>query len=145
MPSQSSPSRDVDPANSQPPRPGALGPQASPPPGGADGASAAKNTGGQAPSPAAGATTRAATAWLITAVALLVLVLLIILILQNQKVVQVSYLGFTGSVPLGTALLIAAVAGAVVVGVVGVIRLTQLRLSARRTQRLQGKGKTRQP
>jgi hypothetical protein len=38
-------------------------------------------------------------------VALVLLVLLIILILQNQDVVTLHYLGFTGSLPLGTALL----------------------------------------
>jgi len=64
-------------------------------------------------------------------------VLLIIMILQNQDVVEVHYLGFTGSIPLGTALLIAAVAGAAVVAVVGVIRLTQLRFTAHRARRLQ--------
>jgi uncharacterized integral membrane protein len=83
------------------------------------------------------ATTRAAGAWLATTVALVLLVLLIILILQNQDVVAVHYLGWTGSLPLGTALLIAAVAGAAVVAVVGVIRLTQLRVTGRRARRLE--------
>jgi uncharacterized integral membrane protein len=64
------------------------------------------------------------------------LILLIILILQNQGVVKLHYLGFTGSLPLGTALFIAAVAGAAVVAVVGVVRLTQLRVTARRVRRL---------
>jgi uncharacterized integral membrane protein len=82
------------------------------------------------------ATTRAAAAWFATAVALVILVLLIILILQNQSVVQVHYFGLSGSLPLGTALFIAAVAGAAVVAIVGVVRLTQLRLAARRTRRL---------
>ena len=63
--------------------------------------------------------------------------LLIIMILRNQDVVEVHYLGFTGSIPLGTALLIAAVAGAAVVAVVGVIRLTQLRVTTRRARRLE--------
>ena len=64
--------------------------------------------------------------------ALVFLVLLIMLILQNQNVVQVHYLGFAGSISLGTALLIAVVAGPAVVTIVGVIGLTQLRLSSRR-------------
>ena len=88
-------------------------------------------------SPRALATTRAAAAWLATAVALVLLVLVIILIMQNQNVVMLHYLGFTGSLPLGMALFIAAVAGAVVVAVVGVVRLTQLRVAARRQQGLQ--------
>ena len=89
-----------------------------------------------------GATTRAAAAWFATAAALVVLVLLIILILQNQEPVEVRYLGFAGSLPLGTALLIAAVAGAAVVTIVGVVRLTQLRINARRVRRLEAASRT---
>ena len=83
------------------------------------------------------ATTRAAAAWLATAAALVVLALLIVLILQNQEMVEVHYLGLSGSLPLGTALLIAAVAGGVIVMIVGVVRLTQLRVTARRARRRQ--------
>lgn len=80
-------------------------------------------------------TTRAAAAWLATAVSLVILVLLIILILENQQTVRVTYLGLQGSLPLGTALLIAAVAGGAIVTIVGVVRLTQLRIMARRARR----------
>jgi uncharacterized integral membrane protein len=62
------------------------------------------------------------------------LVLLIIFILQNPTRVDVSYLGFTGSLPLGVALLLAAVAGGVLVAIAGVARVTQLRMNARRTR-----------
>ena len=96
-----------------------------------------KNQGAPTPSPSALATTRAAAAWFATAVALVLLVLLIILILQNQDVITLHYLGFTGSLPLGTALFIAAVAGGAVVAIVGVVRLTQLRVTARRARRLE--------
>src|SRR5450631_2181824 len=95
-----------------------------------------KSQGRATPSPSALATTRAAVAWFATAVAIVLLLLLIILILQNQDVVTLHYLGFTGSLPLGTALFIAAVAGAAVVAIVGVVRLTQLRVTARRVRRL---------
>ncbi|MHB1491958.1 MAG: lipopolysaccharide assembly protein LapA domain-containing protein, partial [Cellulomonas sp.] len=53
----------------------------------------------------------------------------------NQETVEVHYLGLAGSLPLGTALLIAAVAGGVIVMIVGVVRLTQLRVNARRARR----------
>ena len=96
-----------------------------------------KNQGAPTPSPSALATTRAAAAWFATAVALVLLVLLIILILQNQDVITLHYLGFTGSLPLGTALFIAAVAGGALVAIVGVVRLTQLRVTARRVRRRQ--------
>lgn len=78
--------------------------------------------------------TRASAAWAATAAALLLLVMLIILILQNPTRVEVTYLWFAGSLPLGTALLIAAVTGGVLVGIAGVTRVTQLRLNARRTR-----------
>ena len=61
--------------------------------------------------------------------ALLLIMMLIILILQNQNIVDVRSLSFTGSIPPGTALLVAAVTGGAVVTIVGVIRLTQLRLT----------------
>jgi uncharacterized integral membrane protein len=113
MTSDTSPSRPDGPSTTPPARPDAMAPQAE-----------------------AVATTRAAAAWFATAVALVLLVLLIILILQNQGVAEVHYLGFTGTIPVGTALLIAAVAGAAVVTIVGVVRLTQLRVNGRRARRL---------
>jgi len=79
--------------------------------------------------------TRAGAAWVATAFALLLLVMLIIFILQNPTRVEIHYLGFTGSLPLGMALLIAAVAGGVLVAVAGVTRVTQLRVNARRDRR----------
>jgi len=128
MTSDTSPFRDGGSASLPPKSPGAATPEGSAPP---------KSPGAPTRLPIALVTTRAAAAWFATAVALVLLVLLIILILQNQDVVEVRYLGFTGSLPLGTALLIAAVAGAAVVTIVGVVRLTQLRLTARRARRLE--------
>ena len=79
--------------------------------------------------------TRASAAWVATGVALLLLVLLIIFMLQNTTKVEVRFLGMSGTVPLGMALLIAAVAGGVVVAMAGVARVTQLRMDARRIRR----------
>jgi uncharacterized integral membrane protein len=70
-----------------------------------------------------------------TAVALVLLVLLIVFILQNSTKVEVQFLGMSGTIPLGMALLIAAVGGGVLVAIAGVARVTQLRLHARRTRR----------
>lgn len=78
--------------------------------------------------------TRASAAWVATAVSLLLLVLLIVFILQNSTKVEVQFLGLEGSIPLGMALLIAAVGGGVVVAIAGIARVTQLRLNARRTR-----------
>ena len=88
-------------------------------------------------------TTRAAVAWFATSAAVVLLVLLIVLILQNQAMVTVHYLGLTGSLQLGTALLIAAVVGGSLVTIVGVVRITQLRLRARRNQPLERKLRSR--
>ena len=145
MTSEPSPLRDGD-AAKHPKITGAVSPEASAPPQSPDPGAPPelprpdvppKSQGGAAPTPNALAATRAAAAWFATAVALVLLVLLIILILQNQHVVTLHYLGFTGSLPLGTALFIAAVAGGAVVAIVGVVRLTQLRVTARRTRRRQ--------
>jgi len=78
--------------------------------------------------------TRASAAWAATAAALLLLVLLIVFVLQNATQVKVRFLGFAGSIPLGMALLIAAVGGGVLVGIAGTTRITQLRRTARRNK-----------
>jgi uncharacterized integral membrane protein len=70
-----------------------------------------------------------------TGVALLLLILLIVFILQNSSKVDVRFLGMSGTIPLGMALLVAAVSGGVVVAIAGVARVTQLRMNARRTRR----------
>ena len=76
--------------------------------------------------------TRTGAAWVATGVALLLLILLIVFILQNSTKVDVQFLGMSGTIPLGMALLVAAVGGGVVVGIAGVARVTQLRMNARR-------------
>jgi len=68
-------------------------------------------------------------------VALVLLVLLIVFMLQNSSRVEVRFLGAEGRIPLGLALLIAAVVGGVVVAIAGVARVTQLRVGARRGRR----------
>jgi uncharacterized integral membrane protein len=63
------------------------------------------------------------------------LILLIVFVLQNSTKVEVHFLGLSGTIPLGMALLIAAVGGGVLVAIAGVARVTQLRMNARRTRR----------
>lgn len=79
--------------------------------------------------------TRASAAWVGTATALLLLILLIVFMLQNTRRVEVNFLGLAGSLPLGMALLIAAVGGGVVVAIAGAARVTQLRMNARHASR----------
>lgn len=79
--------------------------------------------------------TRASAAWVAIAVALALLVLLIIFMLQNSTRTDVHFLGLTASLPVGMAILIAAVSGGVVVAIAGSARILQLRKKARRIQR----------
>jgi len=90
---------------------------------------------GAPPAPRSSRLTRASAVWVATGAGLLLLILLIVFMLQNSTNVGVHFLGLTGTIPLGMALLIAAVGGGVVVAIAGVARVTQLRMNARRTRR----------
>jgi len=64
-----------------------------------------------------------------------VLLLLLIFILENGRRVDVAYFGAHGHLPLGVALLLAAVLGILMVVIPGTARIVQLRLTARRHRR----------
>lgn len=66
---------------------------------------------------------------------LIVLVLLLVFILENTQSVTVSYFGASGHLGLGVALLLGAVGGALVVGIIGTARIAQLRRHAKRRHR----------
>jgi uncharacterized integral membrane protein len=74
-------------------------------------------------------------AWVGLIAAAIVLVLLLIFILQNTKSVSVSYLGASGMLPLGVAMLLAAVAGVLIAVIAGSLRIWQLRRYLRRSTR----------
>jgi uncharacterized integral membrane protein len=74
-------------------------------------------------------TTRIGAAWVATGVALVLLILLLIFILQNLQQVRLHYLGFSPKMPIGVAMLMAAVAGGVVVAITGGLRVIQIRRS----------------
>ena len=76
--------------------------------------------------------TRAGGAWLGLALSAIVLLLLLVFILENQQSAKISYFGAHGELPLGVALLLAAVAGALLVVIPGSARIMQLRATARR-------------
>jgi uncharacterized integral membrane protein len=71
--------------------------------------------------------TRISATWVAVIIAVVVLIFLLIFILQNLTTATVHYLGISGTVPLGVALLFAAVGGAVLVALVGTARMLQLR------------------
>lgn len=81
---------------------------------------------------------RTGALWAATTISIVLLILLIIFILQNSGPVRIVFFGLEGSIPVGMALLIAAVAGAAVVAIAGVARLTRVRINERRARRKQG-------
>jgi uncharacterized integral membrane protein len=79
--------------------------------------------------------TRAGGLWAVLVVFALVLLFLLIFILQNLHRADVHFLGLHGNLPLGVALLLSAVAGILLVALPAVVRMVQLRLTARRRGR----------
>lgn len=79
--------------------------------------------------------TRMGGLWLASGSFAVVLLLLLIFILENSKSVDVAYFGAHGHVPLGVALLLAAVLGILMVVIPGTARIVQLRMTARRHRR----------
>jgi lipopolysaccharide assembly protein A len=79
--------------------------------------------------------TRISGLWVAVGFFAVVLLLLLIFILQNGTKVQVSYMGAHGHLPLGVALLLAAVCGVLLVVLAGAARISQLRTVARRHRR----------
>jgi uncharacterized integral membrane protein len=71
-------------------------------------------------------------AWVALLAASFVLLLLLIFILQNSQRADVSFLGAHGHLPMGVALLLAAVFGVLLVALPGTVRIIQLRMFGRR-------------
>lgn len=68
--------------------------------------------------------------WVGLILSAVVLVFLLVFILQNGAPVQIAFLGWTGTLPTGVALLFAAVAGVLLVAIPGSVRILQLRRAA---------------
>ena len=84
--------------------------------------------------------TRTSGLWVAVGFFAVILLLLLIFILQNGKTVDVSYMGAHGHLPLGVALLLAAVSGVLLVVLAGAARISQLRTEARRHRRADAQG-----
>jgi uncharacterized integral membrane protein len=76
--------------------------------------------------------TRAAALWSALIVGFLVLIVLLIFIAQNTAAGTFHFLGWSWSLPLGVALLAAAVLGGLVTTLAGVVRIVQLRRAAKK-------------
>ena len=83
--------------------------------------------------------TRISGLWVAVGCFAVILLLLLIFILQNSQKVDISYMGAHGHLPLGVALLFAAVCGVILVVLAGTARISQLRTTARRHRRVDAK------
>ncbi|HUZ23460.1 MAG TPA: lipopolysaccharide assembly protein LapA domain-containing protein [Streptosporangiaceae bacterium] len=83
--------------------------------------------------------TRVGGVWVASALFALVLLLLLIFILQNGTKVDIKFFGASGHLPLGVALLLAAVLGVLLVVLPGTARIIQLRRTARRHRKVDAK------
>ncbi len=79
--------------------------------------------------------TRLSGLWVAVGFFAVILLLLLIFILQNSQKVGISYMGAHGHLPLGVALLLAAVCGVLLVVLAGTARISQLRATARKHRR----------
>jgi uncharacterized integral membrane protein len=79
--------------------------------------------------------TRLSGAWTALAVGVVALLVILVFILQNLQSVELQFLTWRGQLPLGIALLFAAILGTVIVLAFGGGRILQLRLVARRARR----------
>ncbi|KOX31130.1 hypothetical protein ADK67_09275 [Saccharothrix sp. NRRL B-16348] len=76
--------------------------------------------------------TRISGTWVAVLASIVVLIVLLVFILQNLADATIHFLGAAGTLPLGVALLFAAIAGAILVALVGAARIMQLRRQAKR-------------
>jgi uncharacterized integral membrane protein len=106
LPREDVPSGTLQPSGAAPDRPAGAGPERHP--------------------------TRISATWVGIVVGLVVLILLLVFILQNLSQVRVHLLWFSPKMPLGVAMLLSAVAGGVVVGIAGGLRVFQAKRRAPR-------------
>ena len=81
--------------------------------------------------------TRAAALWSSLIVGFLILIVLLIFIAQNTSSAEFHFLGWAWSLPLGVAILAAAVGGGLLTVAAGTIRIYQLRRAAKRSLKAQ--------
>ena len=79
--------------------------------------------------------TRTGVLWTGLILSAIVLIFLLVFILQNPEPVRIRFLAFAGELPTGVALLLAAVAGLLLVAIPGGLRMLQLRRAATRAGR----------
>ncbi len=85
-----------------------------------------------------GGPTRISWAWICTIVALVLGIALLDFLVQNTRTIRIEFFTVTATVPTTVALLGAALAGAAVVVIIGILRMAQLRHSLRTGGRASG-------
>ncbi|MEV0292934.1 lipopolysaccharide assembly protein LapA domain-containing protein [Nocardia sp. NPDC050710] len=75
---------------------------------------------------------RTGYAWVALVTGALILVILLIFILQNLETIEVSLFFWHFNLPIGVAVLLSVIAGALVMALVGGVRILQLRRAAKR-------------
>jgi uncharacterized integral membrane protein len=76
--------------------------------------------------------TRAASIWSSLTAGFLILIVLLVFITQNTTSAQFAFLGWHWSLPLGVAILLAAVGGGLITVLAGTARIFQLRRAAKK-------------
>ena len=79
-------------------------------------------------------------AWVNLSIGALILAVLLVFILENPHTVNIAFFGVHGHLPLGVAMLLAAVAGVLIVVIPGTGRIVQLRRTARRHRKAEARG-----
>ncbi|WPF65324.1 MULTISPECIES: lipopolysaccharide assembly LapA domain-containing protein [unclassified Corynebacterium] len=79
--------------------------------------------------------TFAATTWAALIVGALLLILLLVFIMQNQQSVELTLFAWKFSFPAGVGFLLAAIAGALIMALVGGVRMLELRRIAKKNSR----------
>lgn len=77
--------------------------------------------------------TRAGALWSALITGFLILIVLLVFVTQNTGPVDLTFLAWTWSLPLGVAILLAAVCGGLVTALAGTARIFQLRRAAKKS------------
>lgn len=75
---------------------------------------------------------RVGVTWLTMTAFAIILLLLIIFILQNNNDVAIKYFGWSGSIPFGISMVLAALVGAILTLLIGSIRILQLKIATKK-------------
>ena len=81
--------------------------------------------------------TRAAALWSALITGFVILIVLLVFIMQNTESTSINFFGWEWNLPVGVAILLAAVCGGLLTVAVGTARIVQLRRAAKRNLKAQ--------